>query len=59
MAREPDGGLRDVALIAQEGKAPLHDAEASRHSAGGELVAEGEFHPGINIALGVVCVRST
>jgi hypothetical protein len=52
MAREPDGGLRDGALIAQEGKEPLHDAEASRHSAWGELVAEGGFNPCVNIAGG-------
>jgi hypothetical protein len=50
MAREPDGGRRCVALIAHEGKAPLHEAEAGRDSAWGELMAEGRVAPGIKIA---------
>src|SRR5215211_712990 len=55
MARESDGGLRYIALIAQEGKETLHEAEASRHSTWGELVAEGGFNPDINIARRGLC----
>jgi hypothetical protein len=50
MAREPDGELPDVALIAQAGKEPLHEGEAGRQSARGELMAAGRVNPGINIA---------
>ena len=55
MAREPEGGLRAGALIAQEGKAPLHDAEASRPSTRGELWAEGGCKPCVKIAGGGLC----
>ena len=50
MGREPNGELLDVALIAQAGKEPLHEGEAGRQSARGELMAAGRVNPGINIA---------
>src|SRR5712691_5398893 len=49
MPREPHGGLRDGALIAQEGTEALQDAEAGRHRAGGKRVTERGLNPGIHI----------
>jgi hypothetical protein len=49
MAREPNGGLGDAALIMQEGKEALQNPEAGRHRAGGQLVTERGLDPGIHI----------
>ena len=49
MAREPNGGLRDGALVVQEGKEALHPAAARRDRPGRQRVMEGGLDPGIHI----------
>jgi hypothetical protein len=60
MAWVPNGGLRDIGLVAQEVEEPLHHAEAGRDAAWCELVAERGLDPGINIGgrgLCQVCIQ--
>src|SRR3989442_9724147 len=49
MAREPNGGLGDSALLVQEGKEALEDPQARRDRARGQRVTEGGLDPGIHI----------
>ena len=49
MAREPNGGLGDGALLVQEGKEALEDPKARRDRARGQRVTERGLEPGIHI----------
>jgi hypothetical protein len=55
MAWVPNGGLRDIALIAQEGKEALHHAEAGRDGPWRQRLVEGRLDPHVDINKGGLC----